>query len=371
MTLCLGPPSPASGRAWGSAGGWTGGDGQMAALETRAFLHAGGDDSWCPLAKRQLPPTLWADDLAPVWAGEQALTMRHRAPPGGTAQLIAEGFARLESVTAEVAGQPHGWRERRVVIRSFELAQVGERGLRARLAQAQAAVLALNTRGRGQRRYADPRALREAVEALLARDRVHGLLHVRYKEPLWEQPLRRYGGRDATVRLAWDVQVTTSRDEEAVATAGRQLGWRVSVTTQPPEPLSLQDAVLASRHEYLVERARGRLNGRPLSLTPMDLEPDDQATGVIRLWSIGVRVLTRLEFGVRRRLARAKTTLAGLSVGNPTRATTHPTAERLLEALQGLTLTILREGRRRRYHLTPPSRVQRRMLTLLEFPVDI
>ena len=141
----------------------------------------------------------------------------------------------------------------------------------------------------------------------------------------------------------------------------RQLGWRVYVTTQPPEQLSLQEAVLAYRHEYLVERAMGRLKGRPLSLTPMSLERDDHATGLIRLLSIGLRVLTRLEFGVRQRLAPAKTT----------RATAHPTAERLLEAFQGLTLTIIREGRRRRRHLTPLSRVQQRILTLLDFPVDI
>jgi hypothetical protein len=38
---------------------------------------------------------------------------------------------------------------------------------------------------------------------------------------------------------------------------------------------------------------------------------------------------------------------------------------------QGLTLTIMREGRRRRRHLTPLSRVHQRILTLLDFPVDI
>ena len=86
---------------------------------------------------------------------------------------------------------------------------------------------------------------------------------------------------------------------------------------------------------------------------------------------MGVRVLTLLACGGRRRVARAKTTLAGWSVGTPTRATAHPTAERLLEAFQGLTLTMLREGRRRRDHLTPLSRVQRRIRTLLAFPVDI
>jgi transposase len=165
--------------------------------------------------------------------------------------------------------------------------------------------------------------------------------------------------------------VTVSLDQEAVAAAVRQLGWRGSVTTQPPAALSLPEAVLAYRGEYLVERAMGRLHGRPLSLPPRSRARDDQATGVIRLWSIGLRALTRLEFGVRQRLAKAKVPWAGVSVGNPKRATAHPTAERLLEAVQDLTRTRIREGRRRPYHLTPLSRVQRRMLALLDVPDDI
>jgi transposase len=347
------------------------GDCKMAALATRAFLHAGGDTYLCPLSEPHLPPAVLADYLAPVWAEEQGLTVIHRAPSGGPSQLIAEGFERWEPVTAEVAGQPYHWQERRLVIQSCQLAQAGERGLRARLAKAQAEITALQTRGRGRRRCADPSAVREAVDAILARYRVQGLLHVRYKEQLWAQPVRRHGGRDASVRLEWDIQVTVSLDQEAVAAAVRQLGWRVYATTPPREQLSLQEAVLAYRNEYLVERAMGRLKGRPLSLTPMYLERDDHATGLIRLLSIGLRVLTLLEFGVRRRLATAKTTLTGLYVGNPKRATAHPTAERLLEAFQGLTLTIIREGRRRRRHRTPLSRVQQRILALLDFPVAI
>jgi hypothetical protein len=72
----------------------------------------------------------------------------------------------------------------------------------------------------------------------------------------------------------------------------------------------------------------------------MDLEHDDHATGVILLLSIRWRVRTRLECGVRRRLAMTKMTREELSAGNPTRPTVHPTAERLLEAFHRLTLTI-------------------------------
>jgi hypothetical protein len=55
-------------------------------------------------------------------------------------------------------------------------------------------------------------------------------------ERFWE----RHGGRDTTVRLEWDSRVTVSLDQDAVAAAVRQLGWRVSVRTQPPEERSLR-----------------------------------------------------------------------------------------------------------------------------------
>jgi len=66
----------------GRRGLLSGGDGQRSALETRAVLHAGGDNSWCPWSESHLPPTVLADDLAPVWTGEQAWTVRHRSTPG-------------------------------------------------------------------------------------------------------------------------------------------------------------------------------------------------------------------------------------------------------------------------------------------------
>jgi transposase len=257
------------------------------------------------------------------------------------------------------------------VIRSRQLAQAGERGLRARLPKAQAAVAALTARRQGKPRLTQRPALQEAVEAILRRYRVEGLLDVRDEERVQERPVRRYGNRPARVQIEREAQVRTRVDREAVAAAVRRLGWRVYATTQPADQLSLAQAVLAYRSEYLIERDMGRLKGRPLSLTPMSLERDAHATGLIRLLSSGLRVLTLLEFVVRRRLATEESVLAGLYAGNPKRATAHPTAERLLESFEGLTLTIIREGQCRRYHLTPLSTLQQRILALLDFPIDI
>jgi hypothetical protein len=173
------------------------------------------------------------------------------------------------------------------------------------------------------------------------------------------------------VRLEGDAPVPVSREQEAVAAAGRHRGWRVSGTTPPAAERARQAAVLASRRESLGERARGRLPGRPWSRTPRDRGREAQAPGGSRLVSLGVRGLTRLAWVIRRRLAAARTGRAGRSAGHPTRAMARPTTARRLEAFHGLTRTSRRAGRRQRSHLTPRSRVPRRMRALLTVPGDL
>ena len=125
--------------------------------------------------------------------------------------------------------------------------------------------------------------------------------------------------------------------------------------------------MLAYRSEYLVERSLGGLKGCPLSLRPMYVQRDDHATGLIRLLSIALRVLTLVEFVVRRQLAAAEATLAGLYAGNPKRETARPTAERLLEAFQEVTLTVVAGGHQVSRYLTTLSPLQERILELLGF----
>jgi transposase len=347
------------------------GDCKMGALETRAALHAGGDFYLCPLSEVQLPPAVLEGYVEPITTGRQALTRITRRTVTDKRQYLADGVERLEPLGMVGAGQAITWTERRLVVRSRQLARAGARALHARLAQAQAAVAALNARGRGKRRFTEWPALQAAAETILTRYRVQGLLAVQYTERVHLRWLRRYGSRPATAQAERDFRVKAVVDRQAVTTAISRLGWRVYATNAPPDHLSLAQAVLAYRSQYLVESDISRLKGHPLSLTPMYLQRDDHAIGLIRLLSIGLRVLTLLEFVLRQRLAAARTALAGLYVGNPKRATARPTTERVLKCFEGLTLTIIREGRRRRYHLTPLARVQRRILTLLNFPLDI
>jgi hypothetical protein len=109
--------------------------------------------------------------------------------------VIAEGFERLEALPTVLAGLPIRWTERRLVRRSQPLAQAGERGLRARLAKAEAAIAALNDRRWGKRRGRAVAARQAAVAVILARDPVQGLLQVQYTAQERWQSVRRYGDR--------------------------------------------------------------------------------------------------------------------------------------------------------------------------------
>jgi len=347
------------------------GDCKMAALATRAFLQAGGDCYLCPLSEIQMPADRLEEVLAPVWSGEQALTPIYRERENGDQECVAEGFERQEVLTAAVGGQTITWTERQLVVRSRKQAQAAEAALRARLEKAQKALLALNERGRGKKRFPDEASLRQEAEAIVARYRAEGLLCLRYEEEVKERPVRRYRGRPATVRQEREIWVRVKVDEEALEKAVRRLGWRVYVTNEGAERLALPQAVLAYREQYTIDRGMGRLKGRPLSLTPMYLQRDDRVTGLIRLLTIALRVLTLLEFTARRNLAMEDVPLTGLYAGNPKRATRRPTAERLLKAFQEITLTIIQESHQTSRHLTPLSPLQQRILVLLGFSPNI
>ena len=347
------------------------GDVKMGALGTRASIQAAGDYYLCPLSALQVSTEQLAQQLAALRDSSQPLLTVERTGADGQTHCIAQGYEDSEVITAQLEGRAYTWTERRLLVRSQAAARAAEAGLRVRLGQAQTAVADLAVRRQGKPILADRAAMEQAVADLLAHLRVEGLLRVTVSEQVREQPVRAYRGRPATVRTQRQFTISSEVEPDALANAIEQLGWRVYATNQGADGLALPQAVEAYRDEYVVERNFGRLTGRPLSLSPMYVERDDHATGLVRLLSLALRILSLMEFVVRRQLALQGAALAGLYAGNPKRATTHPTTERLLEAFQEITLTLVVEPHQTRRHLTALSALQQRVLALLEFTPTI
>jgi transposase len=315
----------------------------------------------------QVPEEQLEGYLEPVWESEQELVSVHRENAAGERKLIAKGYEWQASMVVDVQEEGVRWTERRLVIRSMRQARAAETRLRKKLDRAQAALEELNERGRGKKRYQSLAELREAAEEVVKEYAVKGLLNLGFYITFHRRQVRHYGDRPTRVVVEKDPYLVVVVNEAAVGQVLRRKGWRVYVTNAPQSELSLSQAVLAYRNQYIVERGCGRLKGRPLSLTPMYLERDDHATGLIRLLTIGLRVLTLLELSVRKRLAEEEAELAGVYAGNPTRSTARPSAELLLEAFEDITLIVIEEPHRRLRHLTPLSEPQKRILSLSGF----
>jgi transposase len=167
-------------------------------------------------------------------------------------------------------------------------------------------------------------------------------------------------------------QITSvTRQEPDITALKRSFGWRAYASTAPAEKLTLATTVLTYRAEWLIERGFHRLKGAPLSLNPLFVKRDDQVVGLTHLLSLAVRLLTLIEFVVRRGLKQAQTTVVGLYPQNPKQATAIPTTERLLQAFANINLTIIQFPDCILHHVTPLTALQVQILELLGLSPDV
>jgi transposase len=281
---------------------------------------------------------------------------------------LAKGFVSEQTLRAEIEGEEIEWPEQRLVVHSFQHAERQQQMLDTRLQQAQSEIAEFNRRGRGRKVWAGDE-LPVVIDKILAKHRVAGILTLSYptesctvhKRASREHPARTIEERETTVH--------TEIDRLAYQNAVRGLGWRVYVSND--SRLSLDEAVRAYREEYLIERGFGRYKGKVLGLTPLYLSSDARIKGLVRLLSIGLRVLCRLEFSVRKALGERGGKFPGIYRGNPKRATTHPTAEMMLKAFEWVSLTGIELNGAKHRCRSPLSAVQERILELLDFPTTI
>ncbi len=349
------------------------GDCKMGALATRAWIAQSGDYYLCPLAGNQMPAATLDALLAPVFGGEQPLEPVYApqatdaAPPP---ELLAEGYIVTVALEDRVNGQPVAWSEQRLVVRSVALATQQSRRLDDRLAQALAEISRLNDRKQGKK-ILDAAGLTAAAEPILQQRRGVGLIHLEVQTTTEKVQRRRYGGRPAGTRVKQRSTITARIDASAVAAAQQRLGWRVYATNQPSPSPSLAVAIKAYRGQYVIEGQFGRFKGRALSLTPLFLQSDERVTGLIRLLSLALRVLILVEFVVRRALAKTEGQIAGLYPWQASRTTATPTAELILRAFRGISLTVIEFAGQVRAFLSPLSRLQERLLELLGGSTDL
>jgi len=349
------------------------GDCKMSALGTRAYVVGRQHLYLSPL-----PLTGATAEAMAAWISEGiakdregALERLVRRNHRDEEVLVAEGYELARSCGLE-AGEVE-WTERVFVVHSPAHAARQAAGLAKRLATAEHKLAALTpARGRGKRQITDEAKLVVAIAKVLQEQQVEGLLQVE-----WQQQIERHthyvgrgrGSATRPQRVTENIRyhlTRITRQEGPIRALTQRLGWQAFVTNAPPERLSLRDAIVCYRHEYRIERIFHRLKSR-VHIAPLFVKLNDQIEGLTYLLTLGVRVLTVLEFALRRSLQNDHAKLPGLHPENKTQMTDKPTAERILKAFADVSLTIIKQaaGEDILRRLTPLSGVQETILQCL------
>ena len=349
------------------------GDCKMSALSTRAYVAERQHFYLSPLPLTGTTAEAMVDWISAGIGQDRAgkLERIFRSNDRGDAVLAAEGYE-VERTCCLEAGAAE-WSERVFVVRSPVHAERQAAGLETRLAHAEQKLAALTpARGRWKRQITDEVTLLAAIEHVLNAQRVEGLLSIEWAQQIARQT--HYVGRGrgsatreqrVTEKLRYHI-TRIARREGPIADLIQRFGWKAFVTNATQERLSLADAVLCYRNEYRIERMFNRLKSR-VAIAPLFVKRDDQIQGLTYLLTLGVRVLTVLEFVLRRSLEHDQAKLPGLHPENRHKMTDTPTAERLLKAFSDVSRTIIKTaaGEDILQRLTPLSELQQDILQRL------
>jgi transposase len=347
------------------------GDCKMGSIGTRHFIQAGNDYYLCPLSKTQVKAEELTKYVSYIKeAGIELEDISYDYDNGKTV-VIAKGYEHLYSCSLKQGEEEISWSERRLIVYSIAHGQSQKQALQSRIEKTQQNLELLNQNRSGKKPFKDLQEFIQAADEVITKNRVQSLFDLSCTENIEQIHQRKYRERPAGVIEKRTFQVKYTIESDKVAQQMELLGWRVYATNHPEKELSLADAVVAYRQEYLIEHCFGRLKGQPLSLRPMFLQREDHIKGLIRLLSIGLRLLTLVEFQVKRALEVTKSKLDGIYAGNPRRATAQPTTERLLSSFKEITIVLIAVGAEIYTELTTLNPLQHKILQLLNFPSDI
>ena len=338
-------------------------------LDTRAYLASTLDYYLGPLSETQVSAEQRRALLQPVWQGRQRLSAVYR--PGDEdleEELVAEGFCLDVPLSREVGQKQVEWTERRWLVRSLAYAAGQHKQLDRRLQKASEQLAGLDERKQGKKRLT-AREMAAAAEEIVTKHRVEDMLDWQVKTTTHKRKVRAYRDRPERVQKEQEHRLEVKRREEVIEQAKQEMGWRVYATNQ--KTLNLGAVVWGYRGQNRLEDNYGRLKGQPLGLTPMYLQHERRIMGLVLLLSIALRLLSVLEWSVRKKLQEKGETLKGLYPGQPGRQAKRPSAELLLGAFKRIHMTILLVAGELVAHITALSVLQLKLLELWDLPPDL
>jgi transposase len=346
------------------------GDSKLHSAENLARIHRAGGWFLAPIPMKGQVPQEFAQ-----WLRQAP---RHPTPlrlpdAKGKRRVVGHGFEVERSVswTDPATGAVVEVPERIFMVRRTSFRNQQLQDLSRRLERAEAALKAQHGK-----RTPQPQAFEDALQAIVEQHRVAEFLSVKVSWKVIHQQKWLGRGRPGPKRTRQTIEqyrarVWVRRRPKAIAAFTQQAGWRPYGTNAPKARLSLPQAVEKYSGQWQPEHGFHRIKGGALQVAPIFLRTDRHIRGLLLIVSLVLRLLTLVEFVARRTLAAEGGTLSGLYAGAPKKATTRPTAERLLAAFEGITLYTVRVGKRLHRQLSQLTALHKCILHYIGLPLSV
>ena len=256
-------------------------------------------------------------------------------------KLLGGGFEVEHKNTCEVNEEAYTWSERLLVFRSRSFAESQIETFRSNINSIVDKISNLTgVLGSQKRVFRNRRKLKKQIDEILTKESLKDFIKVKIKKNKSSRTVNRCGTRNGKKRLG-TFQTTDERflvdsitiDEEAVEYKQLKFGWRVYATNACSLRLYLDAAVILYRKGWRSEKQFAHIKGQPLGIRPLFVTTDAQITGLVRLLTLALQILNRIEMDVSKGIKECGEGIAGLYPGLPNKKVEKPTAFTILRGL--------------------------------------
>ena len=347
------------------------GDSKMGSGSVRDHIVVGGNDYLVPLSKKQLSShqrhiLIKASDPS-TW--QQVYTTDKE----GHNEPVAQGFERELIRSYEHEGARHQYKERQLFILSTSYAESAQKAFDQHLLQAEKDLAQLLVPKQGKQLPTTQKALNEKIAQLLAEKGLQKFFKIDIQTTQEHRNIRAYKNRPARVETTNLFSLNVHRDLQAIEAHKQTLGWQVYATSAPLQTLSLEACVWKYRQQNRVESRFHDLRNKVVPLLPLFLTKDNRIEALIFLLMICLKICALIEYKVAEALSQNQEKIDNVFEGNPKKATSTPTAKRLLNCFKDISLAIIptNQPQSPNVMITPLKPVQVKIIELMGLKADI
>lgn len=291
-------------------------------------------------------------------------------------KIIGAGYE-IEKIHSYIdGGNVFEWRERLLIIRSFEYAKNEIKKFEIKVNKFEKDLIKLTSKLHSNKEAAEKELLSK-IENKLKSDEISNLFKVEIKLVIEEKSHKRFEKRNGktregsykTVKYRYVVSVVIINLEK-LTNMKYKLGWRLYVTNAEKKHLTFCNAYTYYRKTMYVIEIGFHVLKDYIKISPLFVRDQDQIIGMTRLLMLALKILTLMTAQLRSSMNKNKVILEGLYAGQPKRQHPFPTAQSILQyfSRQDIALIGVEMDEGWKWIITPLTYTCRSILKLLKIP---